>query len=45
MTWEWQYIKNKIINYCKDLPNNWGFWIAVGYYLVVLIAWRVISNR
>ena len=41
MTWEWEYIKNKVINYCRELPKSWGFWLIVFYYLVTLIVYSI----
>jgi len=45
VTWEWQYIKNKVINYCKELPKSKGFWLIVVYYLIALIAWIMIGDK
>ena len=42
MTWEWQYIKNKVVNYVKGLPKSKFFWVCVVYYLVALIAWQML---
>jgi len=45
MIWKWQYIKNKVINYCRELPKSWGFWLMVGYYIIALIAWLIIRGE
>ena len=42
MTWEWEHNKNKIIAYCKTLPQSKGFWFVVVYYLIAIIAWMYI---
>jgi len=40
MTWEWEYIKNKIVIFFKELPKSKFFWFCVVYYLIALIVWR-----
>ena len=44
MNWDWEYNKNKIVNYSKLLPYSKAFWVCVIYYIVVLIVWLIIGE-